>query len=207
MSSQPTPSTKTLLLIRALQGLTPLLTSFTTGLSLSLSVILVPRLLESPSPLMLRQWMATFDQGKKLIPSLCGVSALGYFTLSVWHFRFNSLQGYGSGFGGPRLGKIYLLAGLLTLGIVPYTRLVMWGTNLELMKKGREMNGASFGVASSKGKGKGKGKEVEEGESIAITEEQERGAKYLVDHWGLLNLGRAALVGAAAVLGLGAGYL
>lgn len=106
------------------------------------------------------------------------------------------------------MGRVYLTAGLLALGIVPYTRLLMWDTNLELMKKGREMNGSAWGAtANSASKGKGKEIEHEEREIAVVTEEQEKGAKYLVDHWGLLNLGRAALVGAAAVLGLGAGYL
>ncbi|KAK4207034.1 putative N-acetyltransferase [Rhypophila decipiens] len=184
--SQPTPTfttTSPSSLIRLLQGITPLLSSFTTGLSLSLSVILVPRLLESPSPLILRQWLSAFHQGKKLIPGLSILSSLGYFLLSWWHFHPSG----GSSTNG-RLSKIYLLAGVATLSIVPYTRIIMWPTNLKLMAKEEEFS--SWGV-----------------DHVLVTEEEEKGAKYLVDHWGLLNLGRAGLVGLAAVLGLGAGYI
>lgn len=79
----------------------------------------------------------------------------------------------------------------------------MWETNSELMKKEREMNGTVWTPSKDTRGGAGKGKEQE----MVVTEEQERGAKYLVDHWGLLNLGRAVLMGAAAVLGLGASYI
>ncbi|KAM7200458.1 protein of unknown function (DUF1772) domain containing protein [Rhypophila sp. PSN 637] len=200
--SQSTPTTisTTMSLIPLLQGITPLLSSFTTGLSLSLSVILVPRLLESPSPLMLRQWLSAFHQGKKLIPGLSILSSLGYFLLS-WHFRPS---------GTSRLSKIYLLAGVTTLSIVPYTRIIMWPTNLKLMAKEEEFS--SWGVVETARTATKEGEEltakiVREEDHVLITEEEEKGAKYLVDHWGLLNLGRAGLVGLAAALGLGAGYI
>ena len=78
----------------------------------------------------------------------------------------------------------YLAAGLLTVGIVPYTLAVIRPTNEKLLAKAKETK------------------------TLAITDEVveigqgNETAHKLVDNWGVLNLGRAVMVAAASMVGL-----
>lgn len=140
---------------------------------------------------MLRQWNNTYNQGKKLIPGLTILSSAGYFFLSYYQRTASSSVGGSTGLfkgiGGIGAAKIYALAGVIGLSVIPYTRLLMWGTNVALHNKEKETRALET--------------EARRGEEVSI--EEEKSAKYLVDHWGLLNLGRAGLLGVAALLGLG----
>ncbi len=74
----------------------------------------------------------------------------------------------------------YILGAVLTLGIVPYTALIMGETNNELIARG---------------------------EMVELTTEQmkrvqEKSVHELVDWWGVLNLGRGAMLAAGAGLGV-----
>ncbi|KAH8899324.1 DUF1772-domain-containing protein [Thozetella sp. PMI_491] len=159
--------------IRAAQAVGVFTSSFVSGASLGLSVFVIPRLLELPSPLMLRQWERTFSQGRRLIPAVGQTAALSYFYLA---YRFGLHRGI--------TGRLYLLAGALSFSIIPYTLILVMPTNRRLLKKAKDAK------------------------QLAITEElvevgaREESAKYLVDQWGLHNLGRAALLMASSAIGL-----
>ena len=159
--------------IRLAQATALFVSSTAAGVSLSISAFVIPPLLESPTPLMLRQWKGAFQRGRRTMPAAGEAAALAYFYLA---YRFGLRHGLA--------GRLYLLAGGLCVGIVPYTLAVIMPTNRKLLKK------------------------VEDARELGVAEEllevgaREEGAKYLVDHWGMLNLGRAAMVAAASVIGL-----
>ncbi|KAK4100642.1 hypothetical protein N658DRAFT_497089 [Parathielavia hyrcaniae] len=171
--------------LRLARGTALLLSSLSSGVVLSLSAFLVPRLLESPTPLMLAQWQRTYQLGASTMPLAGAVSAAAYFWLGLRGGGGVSGMIGGGGGGVSRGGGLYLAAGALTAGIMPYTILVMGGTNGRL-KALREKVGAGA---------------KEEGE-VVVAEEEERSAKWLVDYWGMLNLGRAGLLIAGTVCGL-----
>jgi hypothetical protein len=75
------------------------------------------------------------------------------------------------------------VAGLLTVGIVPYTFAVMREVNGKLLRKVEETSAVGF-----------KDEVVE----VGLGEET---AHKLVDKWGMLNLGRAAMLMAGSLVG------
>jgi hypothetical protein len=122
---------------------------------------------------MLTQWQRTYTLGASTMPFTGLISAAAYFWLGL----------RAPGIGSFR-ARMYIAAGALTAGIVPFTVLVMRGTN-ERLKALRER----VGVDAKVGEG-------------GVVAEQERSAKGLVDWWGVLNLGRAGLLIAGTVCGL-----
>ncbi|KAK3984369.1 hypothetical protein QBC44DRAFT_375279 [Cladorrhinum sp. PSN332] len=160
------PSTQDL---RALTASTLLLSGIGSGISLSLSTFLVPRLLEAPVPVMLKQWNSTFIQGRKSMPVLSALAALGYWYLAA----------------KTKSPKLFGAAGALSVGIVPYTYVCMMKTNLELVKREREVNESQ----------------------ATLTEAVEKSSKWLVDSWGMLNLGRAGMMILGFGLGLGGVFI
>jgi hypothetical protein len=168
MSDTPLP-------IRIAQTIGITISSAVSGASLSLSFFVVPRLLEAPTPLLLKQWNSSFDLGKKSIVPLAGVSAASYFYLAYeLHSRLSASSSK---------WKMYLLAGLLSVAIVPYTLGIMMSTNKKLLAKVEETKALSF-----------KDEVVEAG----LGDET---AHKLVDKWGMLNLGRGALLVLSGVVG------
>lgn len=161
--------------VRAAQALAIFLSTGGSGLSLGLSTLVVPRLLESPTPLMLRQWARVLMAGKHTFPALGAAAAAPYWYLA---YRF-------WGAGGTRVGQLYLLAGALCVGIVPYTLVVVMPTNRKLLRKVDET------------------KWLAEADEVVETGAREESAKYLVDHWGMLHLGRVAMGAVAGMIGLG----
>lgn len=176
MSSVNPPS------IRAAQATTVLLPTFTCGVNFAASFFLVPRLLESPTPLMVRQWLRFYNTASIFYPAMLQPAAAVLFFLS-WHFRgMTTFGGGGSIFTRSRL---YLCAGLLCLGPGPYTWFVIGPTNKKIMRKIEETKDMSLT------------------EEVVETERQrEDNAKWLVDHWGMLNLPRGIMMGLAGILGL-----
>jgi len=154
-----------------------------TGLSFASTILLVPRLLESPVPLMLTQWTNAYIWGKTYM----GPTALA--TSSIYLYLASR-----AGKGTSR-ANAYIAAAVLMVGIVPYTLGVMFRTNQKLQGRAR--------VAERVGRGE----VVAERERGGIEEEgawevKVEGSRYLVDHWGILNLGRTAMLTAGAALGL-----
>jgi hypothetical protein len=153
-------------------------TSLLAGLSLTLSFVSIPRILESPAPLLLRQWTHLFNQLKILVPSmatLCGSSLiyLAYLT------RTSQITSWNNGMG-------YLAAGTATVSIVPWTMVFMLRTNTKLLEMTERAEGMGKGV-----KGNWEGEISAKG--------SEESAHQLVDQWAVLNLGRAALFTFGAV--------
>ncbi|TKW48899.1 hypothetical protein CTA1_5755 [Colletotrichum tanaceti] len=181
MSSQP-PSSP----LRALQASTVFVNTALAGLSLGISVMAVPRLLESPTPLMLRQWSGMLRRGGRLLPLptvLCGVS--------YWYVAYATAAAADAASRGGRVpgggdrSRLLAVAGALCFSIVPWTLVFLAGINRKLLAKVEETRGIVGAVA------------------VGLTqEEEEEGAKYLVDQWGLYNLGRSVAMGLGGALGL-----
>lgn len=184
MSSSTPPTPPPTSWVRVAQGTTIFLSAFLSGANLADSFLLIPRILESPVPLMVRQWQRAFNQTRVFFPVLLEPCA-ALFYLLAWHFRGatpSSLQGR-----LPLLtrSKLYVAAGLLCQVVGPYTVVVVAPTNRRIKRK------------------------VEQTEGMALTEEvvekedaREESARWLVDHWGMLNLPRGIMIGLAGVLGL-----
>lgn len=168
MSSTNTPLTRTA------QAAAIFLSTFACGANLALSFGLVPRLLESPTPIMVRQWLRTYSNTKYFFPASTYPVVVAFYFLS-WHFR---------GTGGAK-AKLYLAAGLLLSCIGPYTRVVIFPTNRKLIAKVEETKDMTLFE-----------------EAVEATVQREESAKWLVDHWGMLNLPRGIAWGLAGLLGL-----
>lgn len=146
------------------------------GSSAGFSVYLVPRLLESPTPLLLRQWDNAYEQGKRSIPSIAIIPLLSYAYLAY--------SEHTAAFPSTRKAKAYAAAALLTTSIVPYTLLCMRSINGKLKKKKAETSSL---------------KTTDEVVEAGLGNET---AHALLDHWGVLNLGRSVLLAASGVLGV-----
>lgn len=164
--------------VRTAQATTIFLSAFTCGANLADSFLLIPRILESPTPLMVRQWLRAYSNTKLFFPAVLEPTAVVFYLLA-WHFRRGSV----SLLAAP--SRLYLAAGLLCQAIGPYTWFVVFPTNRKIMRK------------------------VEETSEVALFEEvveagerREESAKWLVDHWGMLNLPRGIMMGVASILGL-----
>ncbi|KAK3355148.1 hypothetical protein B0H65DRAFT_544423 [Neurospora tetraspora] len=250
-------------LTHLVQSLSVLLSASASGASLSLSFFLVPRLLESPTPLMLTQWRRVYEQTFSTLNRAGAAAALGYFLLA-WRFgvRYTSEVVKGGGLQGLKLvkrGRMYAVAGaLLVLGMAPYGWVVLGGVERRLVaraeaveramrQKGVDVEVGELGAGGNGGglsrkhsvrrknstKERGGEREREKGKEREKEKEREReaeedqdssrdgdveaglgekvdmkavevGAKYWVDEWGVLNLGRAAMIAASAVMGLSA---
>jgi hypothetical protein len=166
MSDTPLP-------IRLVQTIGITTSSILAGSVASASFALVPRLLESPTPLLLKQWGNAYNAGKKNAPPFAVLSSACYFYLAYAlpsNFPRSKLYGY-------------IAAGALTVGVVPYTRLVMMDTNKKLLAKVDETR--TLGIKD----------EIVE---VGLGNET---AHKLVDSWGMLNLGRAALLVVGSLVG------
>jgi hypothetical protein len=145
----------------------------------SFSIFTISRLLESPTPLMLRQWKGMFYAGKSVGQPGGIVIALSYFYLA-YASHTSSAVPFTSNF----TSISYAVSGLLSIAIVPYTLTVLMPTNLAIFKLEEEVSRAE-----------------KEGKSVQASAGEET-AQVLLKRWAALNLGRAFLVTASAVLGV-----
>jgi hypothetical protein len=164
--------------IRIAQTLGITTSALLAGNTLSLSFFTIPRFLESPTPLMLRQWKAMFLAGKVLSPPAAALAALSYFYLS-YDFHTSST----SPFVSNSVSISYLVAGTLSIGILGYTFGIQMPTNIKLLKKVDETSALE---------------KTDEVVEVGLGEET---AHKLVDNWGLLNLGSGFMLTVSAVLG------
>ncbi|KIN02178.1 hypothetical protein OIDMADRAFT_162173 [Oidiodendron maius Zn] len=148
-----------------------------SGVVTACSVIVVPRLLESPTPLLLRQWDNMYEQGKRRVGPLAIIPAFSYLYLA-----YNE---HTAAF--PALWKVnaYTTAGFLAAAIGPYTWTVMRPTNAKLKTKAAE---ASMLNSTD--------------EAVEVATLGTETAHKLLDFWAMLNLGRAAVVASSGVLGV-----
>ncbi|KAA8570364.1 hypothetical protein EYC84_002659 [Monilinia fructicola] len=156
------------------------------GANLSISFITVPRILESPPHLLLKQWNNLFQQGKAFFPVASLIPAGSYFFLAYKQTSKLKLKLFGA-------------AGALAVGIIPYTLLFMLYTNSKLLGKVDEAQGVYANQSGgdwddvSSGSGR-KHKKIFQGS-------RKKTAHELVDRWALLNLGRSAMMIASAAIG------
>ncbi|KAL0565521.1 hypothetical protein V5O48_016506 [Marasmius crinis-equi] len=114
--------------IRIAQALGIAGSAWLSGSISSLSIISAPALL-APSSLASPthatiQWKALYNTGKNTMPPVAVAASAAYFYLAFTLHKA-SLE----------LTKLYATAGVLTLGIVPYTILIMSGTNAAIGRK------------------------------------------------------------------------
>merc|ERR1711939_611610 len=138
-----------------------------SGMTLSTSLTTVPRLLESPPTLLLQQWGHMYDRGRKTGPPIALLSSTTFFYLA-YKAHVSPLSSFplSSSSTSP-----YILAGLLSISIIPYTFAILMPTNKQLLRKVEVL-----------------------GEDEVEMREAERSAHQLVDWWGVLNLGRGVLL-------------
>jgi hypothetical protein len=160
--------------IRLAQAIGLTMSSALAGSTFTISAMLVPRLLESPSPLLLKQWKHAFEAGKASVPPLAGICTLS--------FGYLAYETKGAPNALPHVWKIYAASALLCIGIVPYTLVALKSTNNKLLNKAEETRAL-----------KAEDKIVE----VGLGGET---AHQLVDKWATLNLGRAIMLATAAVL-------
>ncbi|KAK0117651.1 hypothetical protein ONS95_011983 [Cadophora gregata] len=165
-----------------------------SGLTISTSLTTIPRLLESPPSLLLQQWGNMYKRGAKIGPPVSLLASTSFFYLAYKaHVSPSLFDGISNGTNIaassssslPNKVVAYILAGVLSIGIVPYTFAVLMPTNKELLRKVEVL-----------------GKVELSGEEEAEMKEAERSAHQLVDWWGVLNLGRGVMLAVSGVVGV-----
>ncbi|KAK0669360.1 hypothetical protein QBC41DRAFT_320101 [Cercophora samala] len=84
----------------------------------------------------------------------------------------------------PAHRNLWTTAGGLSVGVIPYTLALMMGTNNALLKREADLTAR-----------------VKTSGAVVVSESEEKGAKELVDWWGVLNLGRTGMLLGAVGLG------
>ena len=161
-----------------LLSLAPLLSAFTSGTLASISLITIPAVITSPTPLtLLTTFHSALNSGVRVCPPLAVLSSLAHLTNSYYYYHYA-----GAGGGSSGAAKLSIAAALATLGIVPFTILVMQGVNEKLFSLERAE------LEMEKRAGGGRGREVQ------------RETRDLVRRWARLNLVRAVFPALGAVL-------
>ncbi|TVY27708.1 putative mitochondrial membrane protein, partial [Lachnellula hyalina] len=144
------------------------------GISLSFTLVSVPRLLESPAPLLLQQWTHLYNEGKVTVPPLTIVASTMWAYLAYGASKAGAGSMEGEKYWGYVAAGVLVRITLKSALFVPFTVLVMKDTNAKLL-----------------GRGNLSAEEIVKGESV----------HQLVDRWGLLNLGRGTALLASALVG------
>lgn len=158
--------------IRLTQATSIALLTTASGLNLGLSFFVVPRLLESPTALMLRQWGSMFRVSSKTLPPAL---ILPVFLNAYLACRL------------PGKARIYSFATALAFSILPYTYALLVPINRKLLKKVEEVKTMGAGVGDVLGNEMGT---------------REDSGHALIDNWGLYNLYRGGAAFVAGCLGL-----
>ncbi|RDL41802.1 uncharacterized protein BP5553_01781 [Venustampulla echinocandica] len=148
--------------------------SLMTGTALSISFLFTPILLQSPSGVLLRQWASLYGTMKTVAQVNTAITSASFFYLA-YKIHNREISGWLAG---------YVAAGVLNVAIVPYTLIVMRGTNGKLLRKEEEVRG--LGKMDN---------------AVDITVEGET-VHQLVDWWAVLHLGRCLMLGTGLGLGL-----
>lgn len=175
MSSEKLPA------VRVAQAAGTLFAAGAAGMSLNLSFALVPRILESPTPLMLQQWQRMYNTFKIVMPPLAIAAGVNYAYLAT---RFWPAVSTVNGLAAGTVARVYGIAAALCFVFVPYTLAVIGPTNRALFAKVDQLGARKLT------------------EEVVEAGPQSESAKALVDRWGTLNLGRGVMLATAASLGL-----
>ncbi|MCJ1484078.1 hypothetical protein MMC06_004246 [Schaereria dolodes] len=163
------------IMYRVVQSVGIVLAGGISGTILGIQPLTLPSFLLAPTPLLLRQWNTTYENGKRLSPPIAATSASSFAYLA-----YRSLN---SQLPSDNLkGKLYAAAAVAVISIVPYTILFMATINSKLIAKNEELIRRSDP----------KEEHIDGGES----------AKELVDRWGALNLVRGLFPLVGAILGV-----
>ncbi|KLU88524.1 hypothetical protein MAPG_07509 [Magnaporthiopsis poae ATCC 64411] len=175
---------------KALQAASLFAVSAASGATLGLSFFVVPTLLEAPTPLMLHLWERTLLRGRNILAPIDLLSSLGFASLAI---RLSRAAASSSSVPS----RCYGAAAVLAASVVPYTLLVVMPTNRKLLRRtelARALGPAAAAAAA------------DDDDAVRPADEPES-SKSLVDHWGMLNLGRSALLLVSAALGFYASSL
>ncbi|KAI1774515.1 hypothetical protein F4818DRAFT_418124 [Hypoxylon cercidicola] len=167
MSSPPPPS------IRALQATGIAILTSTAGLSAGLSFFVIPRLLESPTPVLVRQFGRMLYAARNAFP-------VPFILPGVLHAYL--------AYRLPDRMRLYAVAAALSLTTMPYTSAVMMPINRKMLAKVQAVEAADAGAGDVL---------VDE-----ITASEAETAHALADAWALRNLYRPAVAFAAGIIGL-----
>jgi len=147
------------------------LSAFTSGAIASLSLITVPAILTNPTNAsLLTCWRQTLQEGVKVCPP----SAVAATIAHLLNFYINRNASSSSPSSAHRIKFSSAAAAASTIAIVPFTAMLMASTNEELFRREQAARGTATGVEPS---------------SIE-----------LVKKWGRLNLTRAFLPAAGALI-------
>ncbi|KAI1806570.1 hypothetical protein F4811DRAFT_135116 [Daldinia bambusicola] len=173
LTPSPSPSPTSL---RTLQALAIILLTTTAGLSSSLSIFLVPRLMESPTRLMVEQFLRARSSSRRILSAPLTILLPGFLHAYLAYVLPGNGTGTGTGNGNGKNARVlYAVAAALTLSAWPWTRLAMDPVESRLEDR----------VVSALG---------EEGEP--------RTAHQLVDSWAMRNLYRPVVNLAAGGIAL-----
>ncbi|KIW01091.1 uncharacterized protein PV09_07378 [Verruconis gallopava] len=157
--------------IRTLQAVGITVSAFLAGQQASLTYIATPALLQSPAPLLVRQWKKCFDisRGVETMAAL-GLGAL--FGYLAYREPSSSTSSF----------RLYAAAAVLLPSTVPYTMVLMQPINAKLLHRADTMAASAITDAAA--------------EAGVVQEET---AHALVDKWATLHLGRALIAAAGAL--------
>lgn len=158
--------------IRLTQATSIALLTTASGLNLGLSFFVIPRLLESPTPLMLRQWANMYSVTSKLLPPV--------FILSGF------VDGY-HGYKLPGKARLYWSAAALAWSVVPFTWAFLLPINKKLLAKVEDVKMLDMAVGDVLG------------EEMGAKEET---GHALIDKWGVLNVYRGGAAFVVGCIGL-----
>jgi hypothetical protein len=156
--------------IRAIQAVGITAAAFLAGQQASLTYISTPALLESPAPLLAKQWKKIFD----VSAGVEGATSLllgGLFSYLAYREPSTASSSF----------KLYTTAAVLLPAAIPYTILLMKPINSKLLSKADSLASTAItDTAAESG--------VDEAETTHA----------LVDKWATLSLGRALLAAVGA---------
>ncbi|KAI0004053.1 hypothetical protein F4779DRAFT_77539 [Xylariaceae sp. FL0662B] len=181
----PSPAPNPSSLIRFLQGATIMTLAAAGGLNAGLTLLVIPRLREAPTPVLLRQFHAMVSRAFALFPAPLLLPGLAHLWLACR--------------GAPQRRGLYGAAAALSLSISPWTWGVMMPLNRRLERLVAALD-AGVGVREGGGVvGEGQGRERVEKEGEGEGEEMVRA---LIDKWAMRHLYRPTVTLLAGCLGL-----
>jgi len=103
-------------------------TAAVSGANFALSAYLIPRILESPEDLLLKQWRAVYWSVRATLPAPGAIAGFAFFYLA-YDAYYLPLSAVGFEW------KAYAVAGVMTIAVAPYHALFM-GKNEEQLLEG-----------------------------------------------------------------------
>ncbi|TKA71749.1 hypothetical protein B0A49_08161 [Cryomyces minteri] len=157
--------------IRVAQALGLTASAVLCGHIASASYLVLPSIMQSPAPLLAKQWKTMWVNDRNVGPAITAFSALVFGYLAYREPTETSTF------------KLYTAAAVLMPSVIPYTLLLVKPINDKLLKKAETLATVSITDDAASETGVSKDETVHG----------------LVDRWGTLNLGRALLAAAGCL--------